>query len=858
MYKKLILTGILIFFITSSIASILLASRTGPRNNPSPPIQKYINQKGTITDVYASDAVENIQSETVRYIETVPDTMGALIVTSQQSTPPIPPQIDLKGFTTDNLSEGITNKYYQDGYVQNYVQSMLIAGENISISNKNNKIVIAGTYHERVPTQQNQSVIYTAGPGLELSGSEFRTSIDHQSLVLQDSAITVSADWIAAQVTPLLPEPVTSEFILQQLVLDSTLTVAENKLAINSAALPITALPGTVPVSKGGTGATTAEDARSELGLSAGGEGDIWVKRSGDTVTGSLLFNGPVTISNTLSASAPVVFHNKLTMNGLNSMIDLSSVGSTGTQTLLKLSDRTVEGYSSGFNRHHGNEFFNMASGGPDSTIFGGGIAGEQIRRLRILANGKIIWGPGNAGMDTYLRRRINTNGGLMIGSENNNRNQVLLSIKSSPSQSANLQEWWDSSENALAYITRNGGAVFNERSFSDASVRIEGDQDQYLFYSDAATDRIGIGTSTPAGKLQITVSSTNALFIQNNGSSDSIRDDSGARLTATGIWTDTSDRTKKTNILPLEYGIDELLQLNPVSYSWLSNGSRDIGFIAQEVRAVIPELVYGTEGDYSLSYGHISALLTRSIQQQQRSVDRLSKTESSTREQLDSMETEIIRLQKRINALSTPPEETRTATLAASIASFSAEISSLRAELITATISAALNDSAQTLTSSNTAALEKLIVSDYTNLHNAGLTGTMTAGILIMEGLNDTGEATLNTLSGALHLQSQRVAPIRMAGDSIEISTDGTLSIKEGILKGNDMIRGINVKIQTDRKEIEIRFPKPHPTPEYAVSVTPSWMTHVAVRSKSTEGFTVEFSDTPPSDAVIDWIVMD
>lgn len=71
-------------------------------------------------------------------------------------------------------------------------------------------------------------------------------------------------------------------------------------------------------------------------------------------------------------------------------------------------------------------------------------------------------------------------------------------------------------------------------------------------------------------------------------------------------------------------------------------------------------------------------------------------------------------------------------------------------------------------------------------------------------------------------------------------------------------MVRGINVKVDTNIKQLEIRFPKPHPTPEYAVSVTPSWLTQVAVRSKSAEGFTVEFSDTPPSNAVIDWIVMD
>lgn len=831
MYKKLILIGILSFFISSSVASVLLASRTNPDNKPSIPSQKYINQKGTITDVYASDRTDNIQSETVRYIEDVPDKMGAVIVTSQPSLPAVPPALDLSGLSTDNVREGVKNRYYRDDYVRAYVQSLLIAGENISISTKNNKINIAATYHQRFPTTVTgqQPVSYTAGPGLELSGSEFRAVIDNRSLVLQNSALTVSEDWMATQVTPLLPEPVTNEFILQQLALDDSLTVVDNKLAVNIAALP------TAPVPE-----------------------DIWVKRSGDTVSGSLILNGTVNISNTLSASAPVVFNNKLTMNGLNSMIDLSTVGTSGTRSLVKLSNRTVEGYPSGFNKYNGNEFFNLAGGTGDTTLFGGGVSGDAVRRFRIMSNGKIIWGSGSAGQDTFLRRSSSSHGGLVIGSESFNGNQVPLAVKGAPTRIANLQEWWDSSESVLASITKSGGAVFNDRSLSDGSVRIEGDLDQSLFYTDAVTDRVGIGTSAPAGKLHISVSTTNALFIQNNGTSDSIRDDSGARLTSTGIWTDTSDRTKKTNILPLEYGLEELLELNPVSYTWLSNGTRDIGFIAQEVQAIIPELVYGTEGDLSLSYGHISALLTRSIQQQQQSVHQLSTNESSTRLRLDDVQKTVVELQQRINALSIQQDDSRTASMAASIASFSAELNSIRSELLTSSIAATLEETTQLLSATNSATLDSILVSDYANVSNLGVTGTLNAGILVIEGLTETGEATLSTLSGPLHLQSQRAAPILMSGGSVEIDTDGTVSIKEGVLKGNDMIRGINVKVETSGKMVEIRFPEPHPTPEYAVSITPSWLTQVAVRSKSTEGFTVEFSDTPPSDAMIDWIVMD
>jgi len=51
--------------------------------------------------------------------------------------------------------------------------------------------------------------------------------------------------------------------------------------------------------------------------------------------------------------------------------------------------------------------------------------------------------------------------------------------------------------------ISTNGGAIFNEGGLN-VDFRIEGDTDQNLFFVDASTDRIGIGTNTPKGKFDI------------------------------------------------------------------------------------------------------------------------------------------------------------------------------------------------------------------------------------------------------------------------------------------------------------------------------------------------------------------
>jgi hypothetical protein len=74
-------------------------------------------------------------------------------------------------------------------------------------------------------------------------------------------------------------------------------------------------------------------------------------------------------------------------------------------------------------------------------------------------------------------------------------------------------------------------------------------------------------------------------------------------------------------NISDLHYGLNDLLRLRPVQFIWKVNGKADIGLIAQEVKEVIPEIVYGEEGKMSLSYGQLTAVLTKAIQEQQKEI---------------------------------------------------------------------------------------------------------------------------------------------------------------------------------------------------------------------------------------------
>ena len=115
-----------------------------------------------------------------------------------------------------------------------------------------------------------------------------------------------------------------------------------------------------------------------------------------------------------------------------------------------------------------------------------------------------------------------------------------------------------------------------------------------------------------------------------------------GATLTTGGVWTNASDLNKKTNIQNLNYGLKEVLQLRPVSFNWKDSNKHDIGFIAQEVKEIIPELVYGQEGDLSLAYSQLPVVLVNAVNEQ-------NETLNQDKINFDNFEIELYELEKKI-----------------------------------------------------------------------------------------------------------------------------------------------------------------------------------------------------------------
>lgn len=92
------------------------------------------------------------------------------------------------------------------------------------------------------------------------------------------------------------------------------------------------------------------------------------------------------------------------------------------------------------------------------------------------------------------------------------------------------------------------------------------------------------------------------------------------------------SDEKWKENIVDIPYGLDTVKALKPRKFKWKDSGEDSVGFIAQEVKPLIGEVINdppeggppGTDSGYTMNYGAMTAVLTKAIQEQQTIIEDL------------------------------------------------------------------------------------------------------------------------------------------------------------------------------------------------------------------------------------------
>lgn len=123
-------------------------------------------------------------------------------------------------------------------------------------------------------------------------------------------------------------------------------------------------------------------------------------------------------------------------------------------------------------------------------------------------------------------------------------------------------------------------------------------------------------------------------------------------KVFATNGTIQTSDRRAKKNVVEIEYGLNQILQLKPVRYNWnqdTDKSKKSIGLIAQDLKEVIPEVVHEPEDKDELlgvNYSELIPVLIKGMQEQQ---DLIKELQS----QLTTQNQKIADLEKKTHKIS-------------------------------------------------------------------------------------------------------------------------------------------------------------------------------------------------------------
>ncbi|MCB9211664.1 MAG: tail fiber domain-containing protein [Ignavibacteriales bacterium] len=172
--------------------------------------------------------------------------------------------------------------------------------------------------------------------------------------------------------------------------------------------------------------------------------------------------------------------------------------------------------------------------------------------------------------------------------------------------------------------------------------------------YFETGSNKLYIENSTSSSPLIWGDFTANRVVINGNSLNNSNNRTffSNGSAGGTTAWFNDSDERLKQNILTISSALEKVKKLRGVNYEWkdkerYSKGVQ-MGFIAQEVEKVIPELVENTNDHYSMQYAPVTALLVEALKEQQKTIEELKKQNSEVINQISEVRQENFELQKR------------------------------------------------------------------------------------------------------------------------------------------------------------------------------------------------------------------
>jgi hypothetical protein len=159
----------------------------------------------------------------------------------------------------------------------------------------------------------------------------------------------------------------------------------------------------------------------------------------------------------------------------------------------------------------------------------------------------------------------------------------------------------------------------------------------------------VGIGVNNPSHILQI----------------------NGIGRSTSSTWATSSDKRVKENIRGIENGLEKILQLNPVSFQYSAEYTRQysafkgtyMGFLAQDVKNILPELVSMTSekiGDRTindfllLNQGELIPVMVEAIKEQQKQIEGQKKLLESSIGENQQLKSQLQSLQEKVEQIET------------------------------------------------------------------------------------------------------------------------------------------------------------------------------------------------------------
>jgi len=216
------------------------------------------------------------------------------------------------------------------------------------------------------------------------------------------------------------------------------------------------------------------------------------------------------------------------------------------------------------------------------------------------------------------IKLRINA-AGTVLGQTSGNATGALLSLRKSRGTDASPSVLAVS--DVLGEITfqgYNGSAFVTGADIKATATTATGTFDTNVSYTAnthtiksgattvltvASNTNVGIGTATPTSKLHVVgdVSATN--------------------------FNSLSDVAFKKEIAPIDFAMDILNKIIPVSFNWKENNRKSYGVIAQDIEKIMPELInIDNDGTKSVQYIPLIAILIQAIQNQHKDIEILKK----------------------------------------------------------------------------------------------------------------------------------------------------------------------------------------------------------------------------------------